>query len=292
MKLRTYIVLISVGVMLSLLTFFSYQTREVLKDGFGKINSMHVSNITSVATTLIGAKRSYLKSFSRTLETDTDLSGAYVLATESRDYKLLNQKLSNIHSRTDFDIVDILSKKGQAVQNKKLSMKEATIHDALTFRHGILTVGEGSNLTLVALSPLRLYDETVGYVLLGYDLNRLIAKEMENIENARLRFYLPEGKHISEETLAVSRELGLYNENSLPVLLRIETLSSFVGEVDKIVARQLLYFGALSLLFSDRDYLFSARSRFRAKIQSAPRRYRKGDGCLKPWPAARGSICP
>src|SRR5262249_51038751 len=107
-----------------------------------------------------------------------------------------------------------------------------------------------NELVMANASPLRLYDEIVGYVVLGYFLNRALSDEISLITQAKTHFFWNGGIF---EDLAPSPNPGhrqvrateLTGVDGRGVRMALRLDNTFLDESSGPLTRSLIFFGCL-----------------------------------------------
>lgn len=247
MKLRTYLILFSILIISASMGFLFFQTKNVLEAGFSQIQETKLSNISQLLLSLVESKKEELKNFSRAVRFNNDLSSAYVLSMETRDRRLVGDKLNKIQKDTGLDFIEILSLSGRPFlsgdkEGKKI---KASIHSKKSGFGSILLDWQGKPV-LAFYAPLGLYDQTVGILVVGTLLDKLPASEALKTMNADIRFT---NEKFVPKALSVERQIQISPDDSDSTIYATVTLNK---ESEKMLEHsfsgKLLWLGPISLL--------------------------------------------
>jgi signal transduction histidine kinase len=249
---------------LSLILYFSIrQTQSTLKNSYASLKQEHLGNVSAIVSSVVENKIQDLINMGQILRADNDLSTAYVLAHESRNWQFINSKVSSIKSKVNFDWVGILSLNGRPTYENNLptlSKKDLTL--VLNSKTEIVKPFYHSGvLYLSALSTIRLYDKPIGILVLGYNLDYLAQFQLGPLTKSRIQFY--DVVKIGDEKLEnrvngiqiisqISYDrlmpIRLSKANfSTPLYTEINTLESPGDAITESLGNKLLLLGAFCL---------------------------------------------
>ncbi len=261
MRIRTYVALFSTVVVGLVMAFFVWHLRQTIRKGFGELQETQVEYIGQILRSSLENTRVELGNFSKILRADNDLSGTYVLATESGDLDLIQRKLETIKKGIDFQVVDIISRKGTPLFTPGMTLSPSLVEPIFEQgREGIEVVSYNGRPLLLSYSPLKLYDTTVGGLVLGYLLDSVAETRLSKMLNADIDINWGEKKEGLEST---GTKLPIFHEENSPPLYasirlkdskgdafaRILTSTLLVSSVLGVLALWLLFYLLLDLGF-------------------------------------------
>jgi signal transduction histidine kinase len=241
MKLRTFILIVSVAIMTLVGAVLTLQTRRILTYGFERLNENYRDDMVNVVTASVAAKRSALVNYGQLLGLNFDLAGIYVVSNETHDRGMVAHSLDRIQRLSGIDIVDIIPPRGGAGQLRGFSIDPKALRDLVDRRGGVGVMTLEGSPALIGVSSLRLYNEIVGYLVLGYRLNETIAREIGEQARVRVAFTLGAG----------GGALPIENLASLdggPVGLKVDLKEAVFQGLRTTIARNLVLFGAVLLV--------------------------------------------
>mgnify|MGYP003393529886 CR=1 FL=1 len=250
MKLRAYIAIFSVVAIGLVMLIFVLQTRETLSSGFAKLQRTQVGYIEQIVSSSLETKRKELTSFSGILRYDNDLASSYVLATESRDLDLIQQKIYRIKERVKFDIVEIVARDGSLVGNDKPVLDQEliarTVHQELD---GTSIVLINNRPVLLSHAPLKLYDRTVGGLLLGYYLDTVASTDLTSATNALVVLEAGQfGQNIPlENDSRIGKFRVLHSLGGLPLFATVTLRENQAGSLAQKITERLILIGGLAM---------------------------------------------
>jgi len=283
-RLRTLILSLSVGIGFLFGLVALFEASRLLRWGFNELNATYVKDLTEIIRTSLESKKGAMRSYGHTLGLNFNLSGIYVVARESEDPKMVAHSLQSIQSRSGFDIVDIFDEKGGRSITHGFSIEPEQFQTLLRRNEPITVMEIYNEMALVGFFPLNLYGAPVGYVMLGYYLNRAIANELGSAR-ARVRFAF--GAKDPSALLTAN----LTALDGRPVALSLTTEKDFLSEIRTSLSRNLAIFAAIclisliALIFLSLHYGFVGK--FQAYLQKIDRASRElSDGKIPTIPPA------
>ena len=200
MKLRTYL-LSTAGVVVGIvLAVFAFQTRGVIDDGAHRIAEAQNRQLSEIVRGAVEARFNVLHNFNRVLRADNDLSGAFLLASETKDYHQIESKLAKVRANGGFDVAEIVS----FLQASNLSPQ---IQAAKNGKEGLAIVETQAKRSLVYYSPIEHYGSPVGALLIGYRLDGSIKTELESLTQSSVDLQTTDGSKKDQASTANVRLL-------------------------------------------------------------------------------------
>jgi len=161
MKIRLLSVAVTTGAILALLTVFWFQSDTLFGARLKELHQLESNSLRSFVKTLLDSKQYTLQSHRRRWEKDPALAKA-LLFEETANV------LPQIRAEENFDLVQVV-KSSSAATSLAVELRE-------------------NEPWMISRSPVRLFDETVGQLILGYRLNGEIAKEIADATKSSVRF--------------------------------------------------------------------------------------------------------
>jgi signal transduction histidine kinase len=241
-KLRSFILCATLAIVTLTGSLFVFQVNNILHQSFDELQRTYEKDLHRVVLASLGAKQSSLNNYGQILGVNFDISGVYVVAKETRDSRIVSEALSVIQSRSGFDVVDIFDTAGGNSIAHGISIPNVVFKEVTSRSNKLTALIVNNELSMVGLYPLNLYDEPVGYVMLGYYLNRSIARELGASSGASISFDL-----LSRGS-SVDMPANISSVDGRPVAIYIQADRNFLSNANIGLLKNLLLFGALCLI--------------------------------------------
>lgn len=187
-RLRTFVILSSLLVVLLVLLVSWGQMKRALDKGAATLREKEMEHISQVALSVIETKKSELNNYTRVIRSNNDLASAYIIALESGDTKLIDTRLKKIRKEVNFDFAEILTPKGKPIHKNGLEINKGTLNRILSQKEGLCPAELFGEPALISFSPLTLYDEPIGIVVIGYYLQRHVSPALATFTGAEITF--------------------------------------------------------------------------------------------------------
>lgn len=180
---------------------------RVMSDGLRSIQKKQIESVFQITTSTLNMVKDELQRGSRVLRSDNDLASAFVLASETKDLSLIQRKLKHLQEKMNLDHVDILTSDGQFICESAVGMAASFLQNQ-TAKEGFF-LREEESVFLFFFSPLELYGEAVGTLVLGRNLNSSLQSKIADLTGAQLLFSLtkPMEQQNSSRDLVESKEI-------------------------------------------------------------------------------------
>jgi len=162
MKLRILSLAMTTGAIFALLAVFWVQSDTLFGERLKVMRQIETESLHSFVKTLLDAKSFTLQAHRRRWEKDSALAKAALFERGLEPFERMIQKEEN------FDLVEVVK------------VSHVSTSFGIEIRNG--------EPWLVSRSPVRLFDETVGRLLLAYRLNGNLAQEVTRATNSRVKF--------------------------------------------------------------------------------------------------------
>lgn len=276
MRLNVLITAISVLAVLTLFGIFAFQTERILGDSFSELSQTQSQNLGQLVQIVFATRKDYLSNFSHVVRSDNDLASSFVLAAESKDFHAVLSRLNKIKARSGIPIIDIVSRRGNTLTNALGSFsKSVALESPMEAITSIVTVGE--RVLLVSYAPLKLYDEMVGVLVLGYPLDKRFADQVGKETKTVVSFSLNSSKDADENIIPLEQ----VGKDILFASVKAD--SSVVSRANAAIRTRLFKFGVvilllfISILFASIDIGFLRHFRLiLAQIAHAASQLREG----------------
>jgi len=250
-RLRTFVLLSSVLVVVFALFFSWMQMKRVLEKGALTLEEKEFDHISQVVRSAIEIKKSELRNYTRIVRSNNDLSSTYIIAKESGDVELLDSKLKGIQDDLHFDFSELLTQRGQSIHSARLPLTSEALKRILREKEGIFSSEIRGQPVLVSFSPLKLYGEHIAIVVLGYFLDGQISKDLSRFTGADVVFKTPETRasHAPKLVDLAQNRLSFDVDGTLPDNLWA-TISLKANPVDSFwtpLSGQLIFSGVITL---------------------------------------------
>ncbi len=203
MNLRAFLISLLVFALVILVGVYTQRAGHRLEEGFQEIENLQEHSVARYATTVVDTYRYQVRSAQRRLERDSELGKRALTAADgASDGGLLVQSMKEIQRDTGADVVqiaDALSPKTWG-QGPRLLRAEWR-HKAHQGESGFGVATEANEPWLVAYSPVRLYEDNIAILTLGFRMNGRIVKEIADGTGTRVEFSL--NPHPNEHILMV-----------------------------------------------------------------------------------------
>lgn len=241
MRLNTFITVISVATIVFLLTIFSLQTERILEDSFSELSETQSKNLEQLVQIVFASRKEYLSNFSRVIRGDNDLASSFILSTESKDFHTVITRIEKLKIKSGIPVIDIVSLRGKTLFNGLGSFaKNVSLHPKEAAVTSVVPVKD--SLLLLCYAPLKLYDETVGILVLGYPLDQNFSEQIGKETKTTVSFSLI-GNIKGTESRVPIEQVG-----KDVLFASIKADSSVVKQTNSIIQRRLFKFGALILV--------------------------------------------
>lgn len=170
--MQNFILGISGVLLATMLLLFSLQTTINLEAAFKEINNRHIQNVSEIISTELTLKKTEISNILKLLESNNDLASSYLLSSETKDYSLFQSKLQAIKEKANLDFIDVISKNGKPFFNA-FNVLDLLTDSFSSADYGIIN----GRPVLIMASPLKYFNETVGYVVAGLLLNESFSKK-------------------------------------------------------------------------------------------------------------------
>lgn len=239
MKLRTYL-LSTAGVVVGIvLAVFAFQTRGVIDDGAHRVAEAQNRQLSEIVRGAVRARFSVLRNFNRVLRADNDLSGAFLLASETKDLHQIESKLAKVRENGGFDVAEIVS----FLHASDLSPQIQAAKDA---KEGLAIVESQGKRTLIYYSPIEHYGSPVGALLIGYRLDGSIKTELESLTQSSIDLRTADGSEKDQASPADVR-LVIPGSQRQSIVAHIVPKERIADDIGTRVIGGILIAGALCL---------------------------------------------
>lgn len=216
-----------------------------LSGGFSELQTHHKANISQLVSASMELIKQNLQSYARILRTDNDLAGAYLLAIESQDESLIKDRLTRIKTDVGFNEVNIFSPQYLPINSSALKIPAQIIKTVLGADESkYLVLETDGRLTMISLSPLMLYEKTVGVILLAKNLDALIDAQVSQNTNSKVTLRLVNG---SRSHVEIGSDYPVLYTPDWSVYANIE-LKGNNYEIASVMSYRLVWVGALSII--------------------------------------------
>lgn len=187
-RLRTFVILSSLFVVILALLFSWFQMKSVLEKGALTLEEKELDHISQVVRTAIEIKRSELRNYTQVVRSNNDLASAYLIGKESGDINLVDSKLLGIQRDLGFDLFEILTLRGKSIHAAPLGLDARTLAHILHNKEGSLSTDISGRPVLLSFAQLDLYHEPIAVIALGYFLDGKIAHDLSHFTSADIQF--------------------------------------------------------------------------------------------------------
>jgi len=241
MSLRSFILMIWTGALLTIFALFYVQSEEILGRVFSDLESTHRETARHTAQSMLQAQTLAFETLRKSLENDNSLSSALITAREHGRVAALRPELERRARAMNVDQFDLIYSDGTSVAGTAAELHVGW-KAAMTGESRFSVLANRGNPLLVSISPLRNYREIVGAVLLTLDLNRHLANSISRFTRSTVLFFPAD----SVDALTTGQGLIPLGEELPSVGLSIE--SGYLPKLNISTRRHMIGLGTLSLL--------------------------------------------
>lgn len=234
MKLRTFLIGLLLPAIVAVVAVYTRRAGAGLGESFAAIESLQRHSVARYASTVVAAHGYLARSTQRRLESDTSLAKRVLLASAASDDSLA-RRLEEIRRETQADVARVVAAREGA---RDPLVPASLVAKARDGESGLSVAFLGTDPWLVGASPLRLYEDVVGVLVLGFRLNGNIAKEIASATRTRAEFAMP--PLAPERTLLVAVTPG--------VLVPLAVQGEFLRDVSRSTRETVLFWGVACLL--------------------------------------------
>ena len=189
MSLRSLIIAISALLTLSITLLFYVQASRVFGDRFTAIEVMQQKSLEQYVRSVLEGRSYLLRTYAESLSSDSKLGRAVLMAGANASGG--RALVKELRSRTSCDLVDLI-KVGDTrpMAHPELSSEFADFSNLSKDRGQRIGFIKGEPV-LLGYSPIKLFQDTVAFVILGYRLNGLVRGEISAATQTDVTFTEP-----------------------------------------------------------------------------------------------------
>lgn len=221
------------------------QIDHVMNEGLRSIQQKQIESIFQIASSNLNAVKDELQRGSRVLRSDNDLASAFVLSTETKDAALILEKLKHLETKMALDYLDILTTDGHFVSGD-FEFLTAPFLQNLPGQEGFLLRDLDSAVFIYFVSPLELYGEKVGTLVLGRNLQASLQPKIADLTGAEISFSLRRSSNFSEEPTTSVKEL--LTESAQPLFAEAQLKSTQFDSIIALSRKNLLIWLGIGFL--------------------------------------------
>lgn len=189
MNLKAFVIGLC-AVIMSLLTVVLYvQMTRVFGTRAQEIEAIHRAAVIQYARTLLESRKDLLSTFREDLGHDGRFAKEYILAVSDGSLGQIKHKIELFRKRVGCDFVDLVYlSKGEALFDRGFNGERDMLSAARRGESGIRVINMHGDLAFVSFSPLKLYHDSIGMLVLGYYLNRGLKSVVFEATKTRVDF--------------------------------------------------------------------------------------------------------
>ncbi len=220
---------------------------RVMSDGLRSIQQKQIESVFQITTSTLNMMKDELERGSRVLRSDNDLASSFVLATETKDVSLIQNKLQHLQAKMNLDYVDILTIDGRFVSGS-LSFASPNTFQSHPGKDGFFLRESDSSVLLYFFSALELYGEPVGTLVLGRDLAKSLQTKVIDLTGAQLSFSLqkPNETTSSPKDLVECKEI--FSTGEIPLFAKVQVGTTQFDRIITDSRKNLIIWLGLSFL--------------------------------------------
>ena len=186
MSLRSFILLISGGVVMLILVLFRGESRAVLGDAFESLEATHLSTVRQNAEATAQTASYALTTFGHLLENDNALTSQLLIAHEHGKKAQLDAIEKRLQAQIHCDRLKIVYR--AELPTTEWNIPTATLRAGMQGKTTLALYPAREDVLLALVAPLRNFGEPIAVVLLGFNLNQTFAPKIDRATQAQVRF--------------------------------------------------------------------------------------------------------
>lgn len=171
-------------------SFLARQTRDALSIGFNELQEKKLENVYQILGSMLELQVIELDSILRTVRSDNELSGSFILAVESNDLGVVDRNLQKLKQDADLSFVEVLDLNGKPLNQENHSVINRFKEHFLSLEEdhsGV--VRRGDNPLVLKSGRLTHYGEAVGTLILGKEVSSDSVKRVMEGLAAKVAFH-------------------------------------------------------------------------------------------------------